>query len=139
MSTYHLLSTSSQYIWYLNKLEAATTVIPSQWRPGLSPDTTMAQLDYKGLVSIHGLFKLTELVTSNNGCRKMSHPHLMLAGGAGGDAAAGAAGQAGGGAGGLLGGRGVAGAAHHGGLARHQPRHHHRHPHGHAHVLDTGE
>ena len=32
----------------------------------------MAQLDYKGLVSIHGLFKLTELVTSNNGCNKMS-------------------------------------------------------------------
>ena len=99
----------------------------------------MAQLDYKGLVSIHGLFKLTELVTSNKGCSKMSHPHWMLAGGAGGDAAAGAAGQAGGGAGGLLGGRGVAGAAHHGGLARHQPGHHHRHPHGHAHVLDTGE
>ena len=68
MSTYHLLSTSSQYIWYLHKLEAATTVIPSQWRPGLSPDTTMAQLDYKGLVSIHGLFKLTELVSAPKSC-----------------------------------------------------------------------
>ena len=79
-SSQHLLSTSNQYLVSTNsqyiistsseyisghKLEAASPVTPSQWRPGLSRDTAMAQLDYKGLVSIHGLFKLTELVTSN--------------------------------------------------------------------------